>query len=177
MKFTILNRKVHYWGSIIITIPLLLVIATGILLLLKKDVVWIQPETITGSSKEDIPQISFQELLNSAKSVKQAKIFNWEDIKRIDIQPGKGMAKVVSINNYEVQIDTQTGKVLQVAYRRSDVIEALHDGTYFHESVKYLVSMPSGIILFVLLTSGVVLFVQPYWVRAKRKKHIKPSAP
>jgi len=175
MKFTILNRKVHYWGSIIITLPLLLVISTGILLLLKKDAGWIQPDTVTGTAKKEIPQLNFQELLNSAKSVKEAQIINWEDIKRIDIQPGKGMAKVVSANNYEVQIDTQTGKVLQVAFRRSDIIEALHDGTYFHESVKYLVSLPSGLILFILLISGVVLFVQPYWVKAKRKKRLNTS--
>lgn len=171
MKFTILNRKVHYWGSIIITLPLLIVIASGILLLLKKDAGWIQPQTVKGTSKE-IPKLSFPELVNAAKAVKEAKIMTWEDIKRIDVQPGKGMAKVVSTNNYEVQVDTETGEVLQVAYRRSDVIESLHDGTYFHESVKYLVSLPTGIILFVLLVSGVILFLQPYWVKANRKKRI-----
>lgn len=171
MKFTILNRKVHYWGSIIITLPLLIVIASGILLLLKKDSNWIQPVSVKGASK-DLPKLSFLELVNSAKNVKEAQIQTWEDIKRIDIQPGKGMAKVVSTNNYEVQVDTETGEVLQVAYRRSDVIESLHDGTYFHESVKYLVSLPTGIILFVLLVSGVVLFLQPFWVKAKRKKRI-----
>lgn len=169
MKFTILNRKVHYWGSIIITLPLLLVIASGILLLLKKDSGWIQPATVNGVSK-DVPEVSFAQLINSVKGVKEAQVFSWDDIKRIDIQPGKGMAKITSVNNYEVQVDTKTGEVLQVAYRRSDVIESLHDGTYFHESVKYLVSLPTGIILFVLLISGVVLFVQPFWVKARRRK-------
>ena len=169
MKFTILNRKVHYWGSIIITIPLLLVIGSGILLLLKKDADWIQPQTIEGSSN-DIPSISFLQLVKSAANVKEARISAWEDIKRIDIQPGKGMAKVISNNNYEIQVDTYTGQVLQVAYRRSDIIESLHDGTYFHDSVKYLVGLPSGIILFVLLISGVILFIQPYLIKAKRKR-------
>ena len=171
MKFTILNRKVHYWGSIIITIPLLIVIASGILLLLKKDSQWIQPASVNGVSKE-IPAVGFQMLFNSAKEIKAAEISFWTDIKRIDIQPGKGMAKIVSNNNYEIQIDTQTGKVLQVAYRRSDIIEGLHDGTWIHESVKYLVSLPTGIILFVLLISGVVLFILPILVKAKRKKRI-----
>ena len=174
MKFTILNRKIHYWGSIIITLPLLIVIASGILLLLKKDAAWIQPPTSKGIS-DGVPQLSFQQLVNSAGSIKEAQISSWEDIKRIDIQPGKGMAKVVSANNYEVQVDTKTGKVLQVAYRRSDVIESLHDGTYFHDSVKYLVSLPTATILLVLLISGVVLFVQPYLVKAKRKKRLTTS--
>lgn len=174
MKFTILNRKIHYWGSIIITIPLLIVIASGILLLLKKDAAWIQPPTAKGIS-DAVPQISFKQLVNSAASIQEAQISSWDDIKRIDIQPGKGMAKVMSVNNYEIQVDTKTGKVLQVAYRRSDLIESLHDGTYFHESVKYLVSLPTAIILFVLLVSGVVLFLQPYWVKAKRKKRLTTS--
>jgi uncharacterized iron-regulated membrane protein len=169
MKFTILNRKIHYWGSIIITIPLLVVIGSGILLLLKKDAKWIQPQTIEGSSG-DIPEISFLQLVESASNVKEAGISSWEDIKRIDIQPGKGMAKVISNTNYEIQVDTGTGEILQVAYRRSDLIESLHDGTYFHDSVKYLVSLPSGIILFILLVSGVILFMQPYAVKAKRKR-------
>lgn len=168
MKFTILNRKVHYWGSIAITIPLLIVISTGILLLLKKDARWIQPPSINGVSNT-IPVTGFPELLNIAKSVKPALILNWTDIKRIDIQPGKGMAKIISNNNYEIQIDTQNGKVLQVAYRRSDVIESLHDGTWFHENAKYLVSLPTGVILFVLLISGLILFAQPILVKARRK--------
>lgn len=175
MKLTILNRNIHYWGSIIITLPLLIVIASGILLLLKKDAGWIQPPSAKGISNE-IPNVSFQELVNAAKGVKEAKIITWGDIKRIDIQPGKGMAKVVSKNNYEVQVDTETGEVLQVAYRRSDVIESLHDGTYFHESLKYFVSLPTGIILLILLITGVILFLQPFWIRARRKKRlIAPS--
>ena len=174
MKLTVLNRKVHYWGSIIITLPLLMVISTGILLLLKKDAVWIQPQSVNGANS-DLPQITFPQLMDAARSVKEAQITTWEDIKRVDIQPGKGMAKVVSNNNYELQVDTETGQVLQIAYRRSDIIESLHDGTYFHDSVKYLVSLPTGVILFVLLLSGVVLFIQPYWVKAKRKKRIGTS--
>ena len=116
-----------------------------------------------------MPAIGFPELLSSAKSVKPALISNWTDIKRIDIQPGKGMAKIISNNNYEIQIDTQSGKILQVAYRRSDVIESLHDGTWFHENTKYLVSLPTGVILFVLLISGLILFIQPILVKARRK--------
>jgi len=171
MKFTILNRKVHYWGSIIITIPLLLLIGTGILLLLKKDATWIQPQTIEGSSG-GLPAISFARLVEAAINVEEANISAWEDIKRIDIQPGKGMAKVISNNNHEIQVDTRTGEILQVAYRRSDIIESLHDGTYFHDSVKYLVSLPTGVILFLLLISGVILFLQPYWVKAKRRRKL-----
>ena len=80
------------------------------------------------------------------------------------------MAKIIAANHYEVQVDTQTGEVLQVAYRRSDLIESLHDGTFFHDNVKYLVSLPTGLILFILLLSGLVLFAQPLLIKTKRRK-------
>ena len=168
MKISVLNRKVHYWGSIIIALPLLLVIGSGILLLLKKDVSWIQPPTKNGEGK--IPVISFDQLFKSVSGVPEAEVLSWSDVKRIDIQPSKGLAKVTSENNYEMQVDTQTGKILHVAYRRSDLIESLHDGTFFHDSAKYFMSLPSALILFILLISGVVLFFQPYYVKYKRKR-------
>lgn len=173
MKISVLNRKVHYWGSIIIVLPLLLIIGSGILLLLKKDISWIQPTTING--RGTIPAIGFDQLFKTVSTVKEARILSWNDITRIDIQPSKGLAKVTSGNNYEIQVDTETGNIMQVAFRRSDIIESLHDGTFFHDSAKYLVSLPTAVILFVLLISGVVLFFQPFYVKRmrKRKKMLK----
>jgi len=168
MKVTVLNRKIHYWGSIIITIPLLLVIGSGILLLLKKDITWIQPATIKGVGT--VPAIRFEQLFESVSKVKEAEISSWKDIKRVDIQPSKGLAKVTSNNNYEVQVDMETGEILQTEFRRSDLIEALHDGTFFHDNAKYYMSLPTAVILLALLITGVVLFFQPYYVRYKRKK-------
>jgi hypothetical protein len=46
--------------------------------------------------------------------------------------PIKNLAKVLpSDTNWEVQVDTHTSEVLQVAQRRSDVIEAIHEGSNF----------------------------------------------
>ncbi|WP_407428868.1 PepSY domain-containing protein [Arcticibacter sp.] len=170
MKLTVLNRKVHSWGSIIIALPLLIVLSSGILLLLKKDISWIQPPTKKGL--DTVPSISFDQLLKSVSLVSEAEVVTWKDIKRVDIQPSKGIAKVAVANGYEVQLDTKTSAVLHVAYRRSDIIEALHDGTFFHDKVKYLVSLPTGIILFALLITGVVLFFQPHYVKYKRRRRV-----
>jgi uncharacterized iron-regulated membrane protein len=169
MKLNVLNRSVHSWGSIIITIPLLMIIVTGIILLLKKDISWIQPSsakrTITA-----IPQVSFQQIFDSVKNVEKAKIKQWSDINKIDISPDKGTIKVIARNNFEIQVDAQTGKILQVAFRRSDIIEQLHDGSYFNKTLKYIITLPTGIIILVLLITGVILFFEPYWIKAKRKR-------
>ena len=147
------TRKTHYWGSFIILLPVLIIIITGIFLQLKKDVVWIQPETTTGQISND-PSISFEQILTIAKTIKVAEISSWNDIDRLDVRIGKGIVKVRSNNRWEIQIDTHSGEVTQVAYRRSDLIERIHDGSWFHDKVKLWIFLPSGIILFVLWITG-----------------------
>lgn len=56
-------------------------------------------------------------------------------IDRVDIRPGDGLAKVTFHDHYwEVQVDLFSGDVLQVAKRRSDFIENLHDASYFDKA-------------------------------------------
>jgi len=167
----VLNRKVHIWGSIFIALPLLLLLITGFLLLLKKDITWIQPATMRGSGTA--PTISFARLLSSLQKVEKLGVKSWEDITRIDIQPDKGIAKVSTVNSYEAQVDLVNAKVLQVAYRRSDLIESLHDGSFFHQKAKYFYSMPVAIALLLSLITGIILFIQPYCVKYRRRKKNK----
>ena len=167
MKPAKLNRVFHRWASVIIALPLLLVIGTGILLMLKKDVAWIQPPTQRGSAKG--LELSFDQVLERAKSVPEAAIENWDDVDRLDVRPSKGVIKVRAENRWEIQLDATTGEVLQVAFRRSDLIESLHDGSFFHDKVKLFIFLPSGVVLFLLWVTGIYLFVQPYWVRRMRR--------
>ena len=169
MKASVLNRKLHRWGSVLIALPLLVVICSGILLQLKKDVAWVQPPTVKGSVGE-APSLSFDRVLEIASSVEEAEISSWDDVDRLDVRPGKGMLKVRANNRWEVQIDTTTGDVLQVAYRRSDLIESLHDGSFFHDIAKLWVFLPSGVILLGLWFTGLYLFLLPYLARRKKRK-------
>jgi uncharacterized iron-regulated membrane protein len=168
MKFSVLNRKLHRWGAILSALPVLVIIATGLLLQLKKDVAWIQPPTQRGSKGN--PTLSFDRILEVARSVPEAAFEGWEDIDRLDVRPERGVVKVRGTNRWEVQIDTDTGEILQVAYRRSDLIENIHDGSFFHDGAKLWVFLTSGIVLLGLWISGIYLFVLPYTVRWRRKK-------
>ena len=40
--------------------------------------------------------------------------------------------KVRAKNNWEIQLDLEKGTILKTAFRRSDIIEQLHDGSWFH---------------------------------------------
>ena len=80
------------------------------------------------------------------------------------------MVKVRSKNNWEIQIDTQSGTILHQAYRRSDIIESIHDGSWFHDKVKLWIFLPTGIVLLILWISGVYMLILPYTVKWKRNR-------
>ena len=163
------TRKTHYWGAFVIFIPIIIIIGTGILLQVKKEINWIQPPTAIGKIKNN-PSISFDEILTIAKTVPDAGIHSWEDIDRLDVRIQAGVVKVRSKNNWEIQIDTQSGTILQQAYRRSDIIESIHDGSWFHDKVKLWIFLPAGIVLFILWISGVYMLILPYTVKWKRSR-------
>jgi len=166
MKLAKLSRLLHRWGSIIALLPITIIIVSGIVLQLKKVSPYIQPPTQRGAGTE--LAIGFERILEVARTVPEAEIESWEDIDRLDVRPGKGVVKVRCKNRYEVQIDTETAEILHVAFRRSDLIESIHDGSYFNDHFKLWVFLPAGIVLAALLITGVHLFLLPYLVRRKR---------
>lgn len=168
-KWHRLNRKVHFWGSIFVALPLLIVLVSGVLLLLKKNSDWIQPSTVKMAA--GIPTVSYEKILAQAVSVPEAEIQSWKDIDRLDVRPSKGIIKVQSRNQYEIQLDQKTGKILQIAYRRSDFFESLHDGSYFHKYAKLGLFLPAAIVLLVLSLTGLYLFV--ITINARRRKSLR----
>lgn len=161
MKLNQNMRKVHRWLAVVVAAPFLVTAGTGILLLVKKQVPWVQPPERKGGGK--VPEISFERILEAARSAPEAGIAGWEHVDRLDVRPGKGMVKVQGVNRWEVQVDLATGEVLQTAYRRSDLIESFHDGSWFHPDAKLLVWLPAGLCVFVMWATGVWMFFYTRW--------------
>lgn len=168
------SRKLHRWGSLAVAIPLTLVICTGLLLQVKKQSAWVQPAEIRGTGT--VPAITLDRILDAARSAPEAQIETWDDINRLDVRPSKGLVKVRAQNDWEVQIDLGTGDVLQIAYRRSDLIESLHDGSFFGDWVKLWVFLPAGLILLGLLVTGMYLWWLPIGAKRKGRKKRAVSA-
>ncbi len=168
LNFNFLNRKIHYWAAIIVAVPVLIVILSGLLLQIKKQVTWIQPTELRGSALAE-PNLSLPQILEICRFVPEAEIKNWDDINRIDVRPSRGILKVSAKNNWEIQIDANSGKILQTAYRRSDIIESIHDGSFFHDYVKMWIFLPSGVVLLMLWLTGIYLFFLPFLARRRRK--------
>ena len=171
MKLSRQSRVFHRWGSIIALLPITVIIFSGIVLQLKKVSSYVQPPTQSGSGTE--PAIDFDRILEVARTVPEAEIETWEDVDRLDVRPGKGVVKVRCKNRYEVQIDAETAEILQVAFRRSDLIESIHDGSFFNEHFKLWVFLPAGIVLALLLVTGIHLFFLPYLALRKRVGRVR----
>ncbi len=165
-----LFRQVHYWLSLAVFVPAGIMFAAGIFLMLKKEVDWIQPPTQRGSVEAQLPETSFEEILEAASRHPEAGIDEWSDIDRIDLRVDRGVAKLRAHSGWEVQVDTGTAEVLHVAYRRSDLIETIHDGSFFSDGVKLYLFLPTGILLLLMWGTGIYLFLIPRLAKRKKAK-------
>lgn len=162
------TRKIHRVGAIGMAIPLVIVILSGLLLQVKKQVAWVQPPTMKGSGSTLL--VNWDQILNLAKTDDNAGVETWGDIDRLDVRPNRGVVKVRCINGWELQLDAANGKTLSSTYRRSDLIESIHDGSFFSDFAKLWVFLPNGLVLLLLWVTGVYLWFLPYRSKSARRK-------
>lgn len=149
-------RRLHHvvaWG---VALPAILVFSTGILLLLRQSVSWIQPPSVMGS-RPGIPVISVEQAFQAAKGVEAAGIQGWQDVTSMDIKPAKGTFAIRSRNGVEVQVDGVDGRVLSAAPRRTSLLIELHQGSFFHAKAMTWFFLPVGVGLLGLTLSGLFL--------------------
>jgi uncharacterized iron-regulated membrane protein len=176
VSFNVLNRKLHYWGSFAVAVPLLIIICSGLLLQAKKHWTWVQPAEHRGTGTA--PAIDFDGILGSVKQVDGLGVRGWEDISRLDVRPDRGLVKVTLNSGHEVQVDLGTGRVLQSAYRRSDLIESIHDGSVFGgDWTKLGVFLPAGLVLLGLWVGGMWMWWVPFIAKRRRRAARRAAAP
>jgi len=175
VRFNVLNRKIHYWVSFAAALPLIVMIGSGLLLQLKKQSSWVQPTERRGTGT--VPAVDLEGILASVQQVREAEVHSWDDVNRLDVRPGRGVVKVLSNSGWEVQIDLGTGQVLQTAYRRSDLIESIHDGSFFAgDWTKLGLFLPAGLVLFFLWISGLWMWWVPF-IAKRRRASDRQTAP
>ena len=165
------SRKLHRWGAILACLPLLLVIVSGLLLQVKKQVEWVQPPTAKGSTTDLV--VKWPTILSAVAEIEEAQVSSWDDIDRLDVRPSKGVVKVRCKNRWEIQLDSSSGEILASNYRRSDFIESLHDGSFFSDEAKLWIFLPNGLVLLGLWVSGIYLWWLPIGARRKKRKKSK----
>ncbi len=151
-------RSVHGISGMILLLPAAVIILSGIYLQIQDAISLVsQPDV---ESVGNTPLLSFGHALSISRSIRGAQIRGLQDIRHIQLVPDKGIIKVETKNHWQIQIDQYTGKVLRAGRQYSDVFISIHDGSFFHSVIKYIIFFPTGIGLFGLLISGAVLAIQ-----------------
>lgn len=96
-------------------------------------------------------------------------------IDRIDVRKEKGVAKFIFTDHFfGIQLDGTTGELLLIEYRRSDLIESIHDGAIFDRLFgsgngifKLIYSTINGLALLTFVVTGFWL-----WYGPKRLKNV-----
>ena len=163
-RASVKNRLLHRWIAMIIALPMLLVIITGIFLQVRKPIDWIQPPTLKGSQKYQ-PVIALEQVLTEVKSVTEMKVNDWSDIKLLDLRPKKGVIKVRNYRDLETQVDATTGEVLQTAQRRNDFVVKMHDFSAWNARLWF--GLPVKLGFLAIFITGIYLNIKMSSARIK----------
>jgi len=162
--------NLHKWIGLGAAIFLVLMSATGFLLLIKKKADWIQPPTMTGAEADVSRLLPISAITSAALGAGDEAFKSLDDIERWDFRLDRRVHKLTSRHGYmEMQIDAVTGEVLSLASRGSDLLEDLHDGSWFAEWVHGWVMPLVAVSLLTLSITGVYIWAEPKIRRARRK--------
>ncbi len=143
----------HYWLGWIVIIPWAFVIASGLLLQVRYEVPWVMPVQQQGQGT--VPKIEFPQVLETARQFPEYGVSDWKDVWRVYVYPNKGITTIRAQNRQEFQIDSATGEVLQVAIRRTDWLEDVHEGKWM--GLNLWLFLPVHILSLVLWLTGTIV--------------------
>lgn len=148
--------KYHYWFGWIVIIPWAFVISSGLLLQVRYEVPWVMPTIQQGQGT--VPAIEFPQVLETARQLPEQGVQTWEDIWRVYVYPDKGITTIRAENRQEFQIDSSTGEILQVATRRTDWLEDIHEGKWM--GLNLILFLPVHILSLILWLTGTIVAYQ-----------------
>lgn len=147
-------------------VPFSVIIVTGLIMTSRGYNTWVQP---TYPQFKAQLKLNFDDILKISQGIPEAKIKTWADVSQIDIRPATGNIRVRSkSDNWELQINGETGDITSSAPRRQSMLVSIHEGAYFGPFVRYWIFIPSSLGVFFLLLSGIYLLLKHYALRLKK---------
>lgn len=179
-KILRLFRKLHRLTGTFLFAFFFVVAITGLLLGWKKhsgDL--LLAETRSGTSLVQADWLPLTEVSARAQSYLRESVSAElsEEIDRIDVRPGKGIAKILFADHYQsLQVDLTTGEILSLETRRSDFIEQIHDGSLVDRLMgwnnglfKLAYTTMMGLALLLFTVTGFWLWCGPKLLRKQKK--------
>jgi hypothetical protein len=148
---------------------LALIAFTGFFLATKGSLGWVRPPEKDGQKIEDYSGVvSVHQAAEAAFAHGLPELRSMADVDRIDYRPGSNVFKVVSNEGYqEIQVDGSSGEVLQVAFRRDQLFEDLHDLSFFTDWLHTYWLPVVAVLLLTLSLTGISIWLTPVIRRAR----------
>ena len=163
----------HKWTGIVLSIAFTCTAVTGFMLLFKKKVDWLQPPTQTDIAGDTADFITMQQMFDIVWEQEHADFTSLADIDRVDFRPNDRVFKVRSKHhNAELQVGAISGGVLSVSQRTSDLVENIHDGSFFAGWVHSWIMPLAAIGLLFMIFSGLWLWIEPTIRKRRRKRRL-----
>jgi uncharacterized iron-regulated membrane protein len=144
-------RKIHRVLSLIVVLPFLVMLLTGLILQLRQQLEFVQPSPVV---MERMPERA----LLSMDQVMEAAGVRAESVQRIIFRPQQFHLSLWLKDGRELQVHPQSGKILKAAPRYTNLLIQLHEGSYFSKWVQYLVFFPAGLGVVILTISGLIIY-------------------
>ncbi len=161
------SRQLHRWIGIVSALFLAVIAVTGFLLANKARIGWLRPPEVQAQEVAGAREVvSVHTVTNAAIALGDPHLLTMKDIDRVDYRPKSNIFKVVSKDGYrEVQVDGATGKVLSHAARNDQLVEDIHDLSFFADWTHALFLPLVALALLGLAVSGIGLFLTPVYRR------------
>jgi uncharacterized iron-regulated membrane protein len=144
-------RKYHRIISLVIFLPFLLMVITGLLLQVRQNAEFIQPKAVKMEFKTGQSLLSFESIISASK-------VSEKEIDQIIYKPEKFHLALRLKNGNELQVHPQTGEILKSSQRLTGLLIDLHQGSFFSSWGQYLIFLPAGLGVLFLLISGLIIY-------------------
>jgi uncharacterized iron-regulated membrane protein len=165
-------RQLHKWFGVALALFLTVIAVTGFFLATKKRFAWLQPPPAQAAELMVAAEIiSIDRALTSAFDLDHKHLKSLEDVDRVDYRPKDNIFKILSNDGYlEVQVDGKTGKVLSSSFRNDQLMEDIHDLSFFSDLAHAWLLPVVAVGLATLGMTGVALFATPIYRRWQFKR-------
>ena len=177
--------RYHFWLALIVMVPWLIVIASGLVMQLRDQVPGITNALERGVSTT--PTLSYPRVLEVARTIPELGVEGWSNIWRVYTYPSAGVIQIRTKRGVEAQLDASTGDVLLVATREKDFWEDLHEGIIGRHHLRsgkvfesnlnlsLVLFLPVHLCALALWVLGAIYFVRTHLLRGRRETRRDPA--
>jgi uncharacterized iron-regulated membrane protein len=156
-----LIRKYHRRLSIIFALPVLIIVVTGILLILRSKLGFIQTQA------PKVSPVSLEKVRSISEVIKSLPV-DQKKISSIIYKPSKNLYAVRTKDYEEYFIHPETLEVLKKGPKMSTLLIQLHEGSFFSKWVRDYIFFPTSLVLLFLWGTGIMLFIYPKYIRGRK---------